>query len=93
VIDDRLHLLADLANAVDGVVRLRELVADLQEEGVLLAVVFGRRGQTRVAAHLQRLRQRLAFGGEAHGVGAGGDARPACAARPEDQPLEPARVR
>src|SRR6202008_866738 len=49
-----------------------------------------RRGQARIADHLEWLRDRLALRGEAHGVGAGSDARPACAARPEDQALEPA---
>ena len=53
------HLIADGADAANGALRLRETVADLQEEVALLGQFLLGRGDARIADDLDGLRQRL----------------------------------
>src|SRR5574341_1696241 len=80
--------LAHVAQPRDRVVGGRELVADLDQQLLLLREVGVARREAGVLAHLERLALRLAGGGEAGLVAARNHARARGRTAPQDQALE-----
>src|SRR5690349_6382582 len=84
-----LNLFAHVANLNDRIVRLSQLVANLQPEFELLRVIRRRRTQTRVRFDLERLRVALAVDSQFHLIFSGRESWTTCLACPKNHSREP----
>src|SRR5262249_57602837 len=88
-----LNLLAHVANLNDRVVRLAQLVANLQPQLELLRIVRRRGRQTRIGFDLEVLRQGLAVDRELHLISSGRRFWTTRFARPQNHSRKTHRIR